>query len=88
MKLEIEVNVDDNAADKAELQEHLRREAILSLFAARRITAGKAAQELGLERVPFMELLRQRGIPYIIYTPEDWKADGEAIEKLATRKAG
>jgi predicted HTH domain antitoxin len=88
MKLEIEVNVADDAADKVELQEHLRREAILSLFAARRITAGKAVQELGLDRIPFMELLRQRGIPYVIYTPEDWKADGEAIEKLTRRKAG
>jgi len=88
MKLEIEVNVADDAANKVELEEHLRREAILALFADRRITAGKAAQELGLDRIPFMELLRQRGIPYVIYTPEDWKADGEALENLARRKAG
>src|ERR1017187_6976448 len=33
MKLEIEVNVADDAADKVELQEHLRKEAILALFA-------------------------------------------------------
>src|ERR1017187_571769 len=32
MKLEIEVNVADDAADKVELQEHLRKEAILALF--------------------------------------------------------
>jgi predicted HTH domain antitoxin len=88
MKLEIELNVADDAADKVELQEHLRREAILSLFAARRITAGKAARELGLERIAFMELLRQRGIPYIVYTAEDWEADGEAIDQLTRRKAG
>jgi len=30
MKLEIQVNVADDAADKVELQEHLRREAILA----------------------------------------------------------
>ena len=35
MKLEIEVNVADDAADKVELQEHLRKEAILALFADR-----------------------------------------------------
>ena len=57
MKLEVEVNVADDAADKAELQEHLRKEAILALFADRKITAGKAAHELGLERLAFMELL-------------------------------
>jgi predicted HTH domain antitoxin len=88
MKLEIELNVADDAADKVELQEHLRKEAILSLFAARKITAGKAARELGLERIAFMELLRQRGIPYIIYTAEDWDADGKAIDQLMRRKVG
>jgi hypothetical protein len=30
MKLEIEVNVADDAADKVELQEYLRKEAILA----------------------------------------------------------
>jgi predicted HTH domain antitoxin len=88
MKLEIELNVADDAADKAALQEHLRREAILSLFAAHRITAGKAASELALERIPFMELLKQRGIPYVIYTADDWEADGKAIDQLNRRKAG
>lgn len=88
MKLEIELNVADDAADKVALQEHLRREAILSLFAAHRITAGKAAGELALERIPFMELLKQRGIPYVIYTADDWEADGKAIDQLNRRKAG
>src|ERR1035441_199472 len=48
MRLEIQVNVADDAADKVELAEHLRKEAILALFADRKITAGKAAGELGL----------------------------------------
>jgi predicted HTH domain antitoxin len=86
MKLEIEVNVADGAADKVELQEYLRKEAILALFADRRITAGKAAQELGLERLPFMELLKQRGIPYVVYTAEDWEADANAIDELSRRR--
>jgi predicted HTH domain antitoxin len=80
MKLEIEVNVADDAADKAGLQEHLRKEAILALFADRRIPAGKVARELGLERIPFMELLKQRGIPYVVYTTDDWNADGKALD--------
>ena len=79
MKLEIEINVADDAADKAGLQEYLRKEAILALFADRRIPAGKAAQELGLARIPFMELLQQRGIPYVVYTADDWNADGNAL---------
>ena len=86
MKLEIEVNVADDAADKVELQEYLRKEAILALFADRKITAGKAAHELGLERLAFMDLLKQRGIPYIIYTAEDWEADANAIGEFERRR--
>jgi|HubBroStandDraft_2_1064218.scaffolds.fasta_scaffold183363_2 hypothetical protein len=48
MKLEIELNIADDVADKGELQERLRKEAILALFADRKIPAGQAARELGL----------------------------------------
>ena len=85
MKLEIQVNVADDAADKIELQEHLRKEAILALFAGRKIPAGKAAQELGLTRIAFMDLLRQRGIPYADYTAEDWESDARAIVEFERR---
>ena len=86
MKLEIEVNVADDAADKAGLEAHLRKEAILALFADRRIPAGKAAHELGLERLAFMELLRNRGIPYVVYTADDWDADGVAVDEFERRR--
>lgn len=89
MKLEIEVDVAEDAADKSRLQEHLRKEAILVLFADRKIPAGKAAQELGMGRIAFMELLKQRGIPFVIYTAEDWQSDAEAIDEFQRRrKAG
>jgi predicted HTH domain antitoxin len=78
MKLEIEGNVG--------LAEHLRKEAILALFADRKITAGKAACELGLERLAFMELLKQRGIPYVIYSAEDWAADAKAVDEFERRR--
>jgi len=51
VKLEIELNIAADAAVMAGLQEHLRKEAILALFAGRKIPAGKAAQELGLTRI-------------------------------------
>jgi predicted HTH domain antitoxin len=86
MKLEIEVNVADDAADKAGLEEHLRKEAILALFADRRIPAGKAAHELGLDRIAFMELLKNRGIPYVVYTADDWNADGKALDEFERRR--
>jgi predicted HTH domain antitoxin len=87
MKLEIELNIADDAADKVELQERLRKEAILALFADRKIPAGNAARELGLERIPFMELLKQRGIPYVVYTVEDWEADANGLQEFERRRA-
>lgn len=51
MKLEIEVNIGDDTADNAGLQEHLRKEGIPALFAERRIPVDKAAHELGRERI-------------------------------------
>jgi predicted HTH domain antitoxin len=70
----------------AGLQEYLRKEAILALFAGRKIPAGKAAQELGLTRIAFMNLLRQRGIPYTDYTAEDWESDARAIVEFERRR--
>ena len=33
-----------------------------------------------------MDLLKQRGIPYIIYTAEDWEADANAIGEFERRR--
>jgi predicted HTH domain antitoxin len=63
------------------------KEANLALFADRKIPAGQAARDLGLGRIEFMELLKQRGIPYVVYTVEDWEADGKAIEELDSRRS-
>jgi predicted HTH domain antitoxin len=86
MKLEVEINVAEGTIDKHELGERVRKEAILALFADRKIPAGQAARDLGLGRLEFMELLKQRGIPYVIYTVDDWEADGKAIEEFQTRR--
>jgi predicted HTH domain antitoxin len=77
----------EGAVDKHELEERVRKEAILALFADLKIPAGQAARDLSLGRIEFMELLKQRRIPYVIYTVEDWEADGKAIEELETRRS-
>ncbi len=82
MKLEIEVNVADGAVDKTELQEHLRKEAILTLFADRKIPAVQATRDLGLTRIAFMELCQKRGIPLYDYTLEDYQQDIETLDTL------
>ena len=82
MKLEIEVDVRDGTIDKKRLEEHLRKEAILTLFAERKIPAGHATRALGLTRRQFMELLQQRGIPMVDYTLTDFEQDLNTIEEL------
>lgn len=86
MKLEVEINVAEGTVNKRDLEERVRKETILTLFADRKLPAGLAARELGLDRLDFMELLKKRGIPYIVYTAEDWEADGKAIEELERRR--
>jgi predicted HTH domain antitoxin len=87
MKLEVEINVAEGTIDKHELEERVRKEAILALFADLKIPAGQAARDLGLGRLEFMELLRRRGIPSVIYTIDDWEADGKAIEEFERRRS-
>jgi predicted HTH domain antitoxin len=82
VKLEVEVNVADDAVDKTQLQEHLRKEAILALFADRKIPAGQATRELGLTRIAFMDLCQKRDIPLHDYTLEDYDQDIKALDKL------
>jgi len=61
VKLEIELNIAADAAVTADSRNTCARKPSC-LFAGRKIPAGKAAQELGLTRIAFMDLLRQRGI--------------------------
>jgi predicted HTH domain antitoxin len=73
-------------AAKLPLQEPMRTESILALFADRKITAGKAATELGLDRLALMDLLKRRDIPSNIYTSQDWEADAAAIVEFKRRR--
>jgi predicted HTH domain antitoxin len=82
MKLEIEVNVADDAVDKTELQEHLRKEAILTLFADRKIPAAQATRDLGLTRIAFMDICQKRGVPLYDYTLEDYQQDVKTLDTL------
>ena len=83
MKLELEINVDESTIDRRQLEARVRKEVILALFADRKMPAGQAARELGLQRLEFMELLRERGIPYVIYTAEDLDQDLATLDRLA-----
>lgn len=42
----------------------------------------EAREQLGLTRIAFMELTRQRGVPMYDYTLEDWEEDKKALDLL------
>jgi predicted HTH domain antitoxin len=82
VKLQIEIDVDDRDVDKKRLEADLHREAVLHLFADRKIPAGRATRLLGTTRVEFMDLLKQRSISHTDYTAADFAEDMDTIERL------
>ena len=71
--------------DRQAVQERVTEWLVLSLFTEGRVSSGKAARLLGLSRVEFLARLRQRGIAYLDYSPEelaDEFAAAEALPKL------
>ena len=82
MKVELELDIPAELID-ADFERHLKEDVVLRLFADRKIPAGRAARLLELERTDFLDLLRQRGIPAVDYTVDDWESDGTGIAGLA-----
>lgn len=67
-------------------QDHIQRQVnqwlVFSLFTEGHISSGKAAKLLRLSRVEFLTLLRQRGIAYIDFSPEELTEEFEAVNNL------
>ena len=55
--------------------EAIREFTILGLYQESRISAGKAAELLGLTRRGFLALLARKGIPYFRLDPQEWEAE-------------
>ena len=54
-----------------EIQRRISEWLVLSLFSEGKISSGKAGELLGLSRLEFIELLRERGIAYINYSKDE-----------------
>jgi predicted HTH domain antitoxin len=85
VKVELDLDIPAELVD-ADFAKHLKEDAVLRLFADRKLPSGRAAQILGLERMDFLELLKTRSIPAVDYTVEDWEADGRAITEIERRR--
>lgn len=56
---------------KAEAVESLKEFSVLGLYLERRISAGKAADLMGIRKREFVRLLARKGVPYFDYTGEE-----------------
>ncbi|NOY99927.1 MAG: UPF0175 family protein [Chloroflexi bacterium] len=69
------------------IQQNINEWLVFSLFTDGKISSGKAAKLLDLTRIEFLDLLRQRGIAYIDYSPEELKEEFEAVKTLKPDKS-
>ena len=74
MKLEIDVDLPREILDQVppeDLQKLCRAEIVLRLYAEEKIAASDAARLLGLTRIQFLDLLRQRGVGFLVELDEE-----------------
>jgi predicted HTH domain antitoxin len=71
MKLEIELDLAEDQTLEAELTKVAKGAAVLYLFANGKISSGRGARLLGIGRIQFLDLLRQRDIPFTVELDEE-----------------
>lgn len=77
-KIEVELPRDLLAAlniPESELGYRAKEWIVLELFQESEISAGKAAEILGLSKVGFLDLLDQRKLPYLDASPQELERD-------------
>ena len=83
MKIEVDIPLEEGALDE-KARDRLRHDvveaAVLRLFNERKISSASAARQLGLTRIDFVELTRQRNVPQYDYTKQDLADDLRDIE--------
>jgi predicted HTH domain antitoxin len=55
---------------------------VLELYRQGKISSGKAAELLEMQRVAFIQYASQLGIPFFDMTDEEWEAEVEQVRKL------
>jgi len=62
--------------------EIIKEASVLELYREGRISAGKAAEILGMDRFEFVAYSGMKGIPFIRITPEELEQDVKRLEEL------
>jgi predicted HTH domain antitoxin len=66
---------------RAEAAESLKEFSVLGLYLERRISAGKAADLLGIRKREFLRLAARKGIPYFDYTVDELEEEFSAVDE-------
>lgn len=64
-----------------QIERHVHEVLVLDLYRRHVISAGRAAEILGMEKFAFIRWSGSLGIPYFDTTREDWANQLQAIEK-------
>lgn len=70
---------------KDDIQDRITEWVVLLLFSDGRISSGKAARLLNINRLDFIALLKTRGIAYINYSTEELDEEIETAKRLKLR---
>jgi predicted HTH domain antitoxin len=70
---------------ESELGRQAREWVLLELFQEGKISAGKAAEVLGLSKIQFLDLLTQRNLPYLDASLEELEQEVAAAEAASRR---
>ncbi len=60
----------------------IKEAAVLELYREGKISSGKAAEILGMDRFEFIRYAGMKGIPYIRVTPDELEEELKLLEKL------
>jgi len=66
---------------KSRAEEAIREFSVLGLYLEQRISAGKAAELLGVSKGEFVRLMARRGIPYFDYTDEQLDEEFRTLDE-------
>lgn len=81
-QVQIPASLSHFGLNQKEIQRRINEWLVLSFFTEAKISSGKAARLLGISRVDFLDLLRERGISYINFSEEELKEEIAAAKTL------
>ena len=66
---------------RSEAVEAVKEFSVLGLYLERRISAGKAAELMGIGKREFIRLLARKGAPYFAFTDEELQEEFRAFDE-------